>query len=243
MAPVTRTETIPMPDGGQMGAFVALPDAGHGTGLVVLMEIFGVGTYVQRAAERLAELGYVALAPDLYRRTSPGLALEHDQEGLQAAMEALGKLDFAAAVEDSIAAMDYMRELDEIDGPVGVLGFCLGGSLAFGVAVQSDPAVAVSYYGSTVADSLAARDQISCPMQFHFGAQDTYIPLAQAELVAAAAAGRPDWECHIQPDAGHAFDNHDAERFHRPAAAARAWDLTSEFLDRELPVSDASVTR
>ncbi len=235
MAPATRTETIPMPDRGEMGAFVALPDGGHGPGLVVLMEIFGVGSYIQRAAERLAELGYVALAPDLYRRTSPGLALEHDQEGLQAAMAALGKLDFAGAVEDSIAALQYMRDLDEVNAPVGVLGFCLGGSLAFEVAAQSDPAVAVSYYGSTVADSLAAGDQISCPMQFHFGAEDSYIPLEQAESVAGAAARRSDWECHIQPDGGHAFDNHDAEIFHRPAAAARAWEKTSDFLARELP--------
>ena len=52
--------------------FVALPEAGHGPGLLVLMEIFGVGSYIRRATERLAELGYVALAPDLYRRTEPG---------------------------------------------------------------------------------------------------------------------------------------------------------------------------
>jgi carboxymethylenebutenolidase len=58
--------------------------------------------------------------------------------------------------------------------------------------------------------------------------------------VAAAAAGRPDWECHIQADAGHAFDNHDSDMFHRPDAAARAWDLTSEFLARELPTSAAA---
>ena len=102
MALATRTDTIAMPDGGEMGAFVALPEAGHGPGLLVLMEIFGVGTYIRRAAERLAELGYVALAPDLYRRTDPGLELEHDQEGLRAAFAAVGKLDITGAVEDSL---------------------------------------------------------------------------------------------------------------------------------------------
>ena len=74
----TRTETIPTPDWGEMQAYVALPEAGSGPGLVVMMEIFGVGSYIKRAAERLAELGYVALAPDLYRRTQPGLELERD---------------------------------------------------------------------------------------------------------------------------------------------------------------------
>src|ERR1700727_2498748 len=173
MAMVIRNETIQMPDGGEMGAFVALPEAGHGPGLVVLMEIFGVGSYIRRATERLAELGYVALAPDLYRRTDPGLELEHDQAGLRAA-----------------------------GGPVGVLGFCLGGSLAFAVAAEGDPAVAVSYYGSTVADALGDRDRISCAVQFHFGAEDPYIPVSQAELVAAAAARRPAWERHIPPERG-----------------------------------------
>ena len=242
MAMVIRNETIQMPDGGEMGAFVALPEAGHGPGLVVLMEIFGVGSYIRRATERLAELGYVALAPDLYRRTDPGLELEHDQAGLRAAGEAVGRLDVAGAVQDSLAALEYVKGMSDVDGPVGVLGFCLGGSLAFAVAAEGDPAVAVSYYGSTVADALGDRDRISCAVQFHFGAEDPYIPVSQAELVAAAAARRPDWECHIQPDGGHAFDNHDSEMFHRPEAAERAWGLTSDFLARELPTSAAAPT-
>jgi carboxymethylenebutenolidase len=237
MAVETRTERIPMPDGGEMSAFVALPHSGRGPGLLVLMEIFGVGTYIRRAAERLAELGYVALAPDLYRRTDPGLELQHDQAGLQAAIEAMSGLDFASAVQDSVIALAHLRTLPEVDGPVGAIGFCLGGSLAFEVATESDPAVAVCYYGSTIPDALGNRDRIDCPVQFHFGAKDSYIPTAQAELVAAAAARRPDWECHIQPDAGHAFDNHDSEMFHQPDAAARAWVLTSDFLARELPTS------
>lgn len=237
MAMVTRDEIIQMPDGGEMAAFVALPEAGHGPGLVVLMEIFGVGSYIRRAAERLAELGYVALAPDLYRRTDPGLELEHDRAGMQAAFAAAGRLDAPGAVQDSITALDHLKGMPEVDGPTGVLGFCLGGSLAFSVAAEGDPEAAVSFYGGTVADSLGDVDRVSCPVQFHFGAEDPYIPVAQAELVAAAAARRPDWECHIQPDAGHAFDNHESEMFHRPQAAERAWRLTSEFLARELPIS------
>ena len=242
MAGVTRRETIEMPDGGEMGAFVALPETGHGPGLLVLMEIFGVGSYIRRAAERLAELGYVALAPDLYRRTDPGLELAHDQAGLKAAGQAVGRLDVEGAVQDSLTALEHLRGLPEVDGPAGVLGFCLGGSLAFAVAAEGDPAVAISYYGSTVADALGDRDRISCPVQFHFGAEDPYIPVAQAELVAAAAARRPHWECHIQPDAGHAFDNHESDMFHRRDAAARAWELTSDFLARELPTRAAAPT-
>jgi carboxymethylenebutenolidase len=225
-----------MPDGGQMGAFLSLPESGSGPGVLVLMEIFGVGGYIRRAAERLAELGYVALAPDLYRRTRPGAEYEHDEAGMAKAFQAIGGVDMEGAVADSIVALEHLRSLPEVTGPAGVLGFCLGGTLAFGVAVGADPAAAVAYYGSGVDGMLDQSEQVACPVLFHYGAEDSYISHERADLVARAAEARPDWECHIQPDAGHAFDNHDAPMFSRPEAAARAWELTSDFLARSLPV-------
>lgn len=234
MSMLSRTETVAMPDGGEMGAYVALPASGAGPGVLVLMEIFGVGSYIRRAAERLAELGYVALAPDLYRRTQPGFEAAHDEAGLAEAFAAVGRLDTEGAVEDAIVALQHLRGLPELSGPVAVLGFCLGGTLAFRVAAAGDPAAAVAYYGSGIADALSDGEQISCPVLFHFGGEDPYIPREDAERVAAAAASRPDWDVHIQPDGGHAFDNHDAPMFSRPEAAARAWGLTSEFLAQNL---------
>jgi len=234
MAPSTRHETISMPDGGEMGAYVAVPESGAGAGVLVLMEIFGVGTYIRRAAERLAELGYVGLAPDLYRRVDPGLELDHDEQGLKAAYAAVVRLDNEGAVQDSVAALEHLRGLPEVTGPVAVLGFCLGGSLAFAVAASAEPAAAVSYYGSGVPDALAQAGQVTCPIIFHFGAEDPYIPAAQVELVERAASERPAWEFHRHPGAGHAFDNHDAPMFHQPDAAAVAWEQTREFLAREL---------
>jgi carboxymethylenebutenolidase len=234
MAPSTRRETISMPDGGEMGAYIAIPETGSGSGVLVLMEIFGVGTYIRRAAERLAELGYVALAPDLYRRTDPGLELDHDEEGLGAAYAAMAKLDHEGAVADSVTALEHLRELPEVTGSVGVLGFCLGGSIAFGVAASAEPDAAVSYYGSGVPSALAQADQITCPIIFHFGAEDPFIAADQVQLVEQAAGRRPSWEFHRHPDAGHAFDNHDAPQFHQPEAAAVAWEQTRAFLAREL---------
>jgi carboxymethylenebutenolidase len=234
MATATRRETVPMPDGGEMGAYVALPASGSGPGVLVLMEIFGVGTYIRRAAERLAELGYVALAPDLYRRVEPGLELDHDEDGLKAAYAAVGKLDQEGAVADAVTALEHLRGLPEVTGAVGVLGFCLGGSLAYAVAASADPSAAVSYYGSAVPAALPQADQISCPIIFHFGAEDPYVPAEQVELVEQAARERPGWEFHRHPGAGHAFDNHDAPMFHQPDAAAVAWEQTREFLARVL---------
>src|SRR3954453_10564560 len=198
--------TIPMPDGDTMEAFVALPETGRGPGALVLMEIFGVGSYIRRACERLAGLGYVAIAPDLYRRIEPGLELAHDEEGLGRALEAVQRLDPQGAVEDAAVALDALRSMREVAGqPVAAVGFCLGGRLAYGLGAAADPDAIVCYYGSGIADSLEAANAIDCPALFHYGGQDQFIPRSDAEKVEAAVAERDDWEFALQEDGGHAF--------------------------------------
>jgi carboxymethylenebutenolidase len=103
------------------------------------------------------------------------------------------------------------------------------------VAIDADPDAAVCYYGSSIAGLLDQADRIHCPVLFHYGAQDQYIPLENAERVAACAASSDGMECHIHPDAGHAFDNHDAPMFYQPEPADRAWQITKQFLAKALP--------
>jgi carboxymethylenebutenolidase len=231
----TRTEMIAMPDGGQMAAYVAVPESRSGPGMLTLMEIFGVGDYIREAAERLAGIGYVALAPDLYRRTRPGTAFGHGEGELEKAFAAAGELDAEGAVADATVALDHLRGVPEVVGDAGALGFCLGGTLACAVALAADPAVAVCYYGSGVPDMLDQADRIACPVLMHWGAEDPFIPLEQAQRACRAAEPRADWACHIHPDGGHAFDNWDSD-FSRPAPAAAAWEQTRAFLASSLPV-------
>jgi carboxymethylenebutenolidase len=235
MPVTTRTETIPMPDGGTMDAYVAIPESGTGPGVLVLMEIFGVGTYIRGATDRLAAHGYVAMAPDLYRRTRPGAQFGRGEEGLREAGAAVSELDIAGAIEDAGVALETLRGLPEVRGGAGVMGFCLGGTLAFGLAAAADPDTVVAYYGSGIPEMLDDSDHITAPVLMHFGAEDPYIPLEQAQQVAQAAAGRTGWQVHIQPDGGHAFDNFDNPMFHRAEPAARAWALTEGFLAQTLP--------
>jgi carboxymethylenebutenolidase len=237
MAISTRTEVVAMPDGGTMDAHLAVPAAGRGPGMLVLMEIFGVGDYIREVTERLAGIGYVAIAPDLYRRIRPKAEFGKGDQALQEAFATSQQLDHEGAVADAIVAMDALRAVPEVEASVGVIGFCLGGSLAFGVARAAEPDVLVAYYGSTIPESLDEADQITCPALFHFGGQDPYIPRAQAERVSAVAASREGWECHIDADGGHAFDNWDNPMFHQPEPAARAWALTRTFLAKTLPVA------
>jgi carboxymethylenebutenolidase len=232
MAITTATVTIAMPDGGEMGAYLAIPESGSGPGMVTVMEIFGVGDYIRGAADRLAQNGYVALAPDFYRRTQPGAEFGHD---LKRAGAAVRELDMRGAVADGTVALSHLSSLPEVTGGAGVLGFCLGGTLAFGIAQAADPAVAVCYYGSGVPDMLDGADRIACPVLMHWGAEDPYIPVEQSQRACRAAEARADWECHIHPDGGHAFDNWDSSMF-MPVPAARAWEQTQAFLARALPV-------
>ena len=109
MATTNRTETIAMPDAGSMDAYLAIPESGSGPGVLVLMEIFGVGTYIRGATDRLAEHGYVALAPDLYRRTRPGVQFGKGPEGLQEAFAAVSELDMAGAIDDAVVALGALR--------------------------------------------------------------------------------------------------------------------------------------
>lgn len=231
----SRTETIQAHDGGSFPAHLTLPESGTGPGLVLFHEIFGVNVYIRTVAERLARLGYVVLAPDLFWRIDPDHPIErHDEGGMEEAMGRIGGFDWQQGFHDGDAVLTHLDRLDETTGSVGVFGFCMGGLLAYGVAVHSEPDATVSYYGSGVADMADAAPQIHCPILFHFGDDDPFIPLEQAERVQAAFADRSDAEVRIHEGAGHAFDNEYADIFHMPVPAKEAWGLTADFLRRHL---------
>jgi carboxymethylenebutenolidase len=219
-----------------MGAHVVVPDGGSGPGIVLLMEIFGVGPYIRKAAERLASIGYTVLAPDLYWRIAPGATPAHTPEGLQEAFGLVQRLDVPAAVGDAIDALAHLRSMPETRGRAGVLGFCLGGTLAYLVAANGDPDVAVAYYGSGIHDALAQGDAITCPLLLHYGGRDDYIPIDKIDLVRNAFADRDEIELHVH-DAGHAFDNSEAPMFYDASASDAAWKSTAEFLARTFPVA------
>ena len=234
-----RSVQVAAPDGsGSFAAHVTVPDAGRGPGIVVIHEIFGVNEYITATCRRLAELGYVALAPDLFWRIAPGLDLAHDEEGLARAVENVTRFDAEAAVGDVAAALDHLRALPEVQGGAGVFGFCLGGTLAYLFAAtarvdERGPDAVVSYYGSAVNRMLDLAPRVECPVLFHYGAEDPYIPTEQIDEVEQAFAGRRDVVLHRYA-AGHAFSNWDAPSMYDEAASRVAWERTLRFLDEIL---------
>jgi carboxymethylenebutenolidase len=233
----SRVEPVQTPDGA-FDLTVWLPDAGTGPGLLLIQEIYGVSDYIRAVGEDLAGLGYVVAAPDLFWRLKPRFQAAHDEAGLAESLELSSGFDAEQGVADAAVALQHLRSLPEVTGGLGVIGFCLGGSIAYFLATQNGLDAVVSFYGSAVPGHLEVLEQIDGPLQFHFGGSDSYIPRDQVASVEQAAAGRDNVEIHVQEDAGHAFHNRKAPMFYVPEPAARAWQRTEEFLRRHLPVRE-----
>jgi carboxymethylenebutenolidase len=180
----------------------------------------------------------VVLCPDVFWRVQPGVDLGHDEASLQEAFGLVGAWSEQVADEDKVAdlgvALAHLRALPEVTGKVAAMGYCLGGTLAYRTASGFSPDACVSYYGSGVADLLAAGEVPSVATLLHFGGSDPYLPAEQVVAVQAGLADRADVEVHVQPGAGHAFENFLAPQFSDPEAAARSWPLTTDFLSRTL---------
>lgn len=226
--------TIPSPDG-DIPALLQLPVSGAGPGLVLVQEIFGVNGYIRDVAERLAGEGYVVLAPEMYWRIEQDFAVEATgPEDMGTAFAVAGQHDPDDGVKDLGVVLAHLAERPEVDGPVGVIGFCFGGSMAYLVAAAHDPACAVSYYGSMIGGNLEKAPAITCPIQFHFGDSDDFLSNDDVAALRATTEGMDNVEICVQEGAGHAFDNHRNPMFSNPEAAAAAWTKTSAFLAEHL---------
>ena len=229
-----------------MEAAVALPaGAGPFPGVVVLMEAFGLNAHIRAVGERLAREGYAALAPDLYHRETERV-VAYDQQNrvvdLMMRTIALGPSRAERAKDDRVAsdialALRALRSLPEVDVErTGVIGFCMGGRLAFLAACREGAALraAVCFYGGRIVPLLAEAPAIEAPLLLHFGSEDTSIPLPQVERI-RADLGVLGVDCRIKVYAGasHGFfcderDSYDA------SAAADAWNELKAFLATHL---------
>ena len=126
----SRIESVETPDG-SFDMAVWLPDNGTGPGLLLIQEIFGVSAYIQAVADDLAGLGYVVGAPDLFWRLEPGYQAKHDEAGLKRSLEMVSRFDVAQGVTDAEAALHRLAALEEVEGGIGAIGFCLGGTIAY----------------------------------------------------------------------------------------------------------------
>jgi carboxymethylenebutenolidase len=190
--------TLQAADGHELGAYVARPTGEPIAGLVVIQEIFGVNAHIRSVADSYAEDGFLAVAPAIFDRVERNVDLSYDPADAQKAMSFIPRLDVDKAVIDIGAALDYAKKAT--GKKAGVIGYCLGGTLAWLTATRLHPDAAVGYYGGRIGNY--AGENPSAPMILHFGRKDTHIPADEVEKVHAA---HPEVEIHWY-DAGHAFN-------------------------------------
>ncbi len=217
-------------DGFVLPAYLAQP-AGKARGaVVVLQEIFGVNTHVRAVADSFAAQGYLAIAPHLFHRISPGVDAGYTDQDVKDGIARKGALEALPApgpLADIQAAVDHVAAA----GKVGVVGYCYGGLLAWRTAAQlRGVAAAVAYYGGgmTTPDETARRPRV--PVLAHFGEQDHSIALA---TVQAFSQAHPEVAVHLYPAAGHGFNCDLRGSFHAESAAL-ARERTLQFFEKQL---------
>jgi carboxymethylenebutenolidase len=165
-------------------------------GLVVVQEIFGVNGHMRSVCERLAGYGYQVICPALFDRTERNVELGYTAADVERGKALRAEISDAAVLADIEAAAGAMA-----GKPVGIIGYCWGGSVAWLGATRSDRfKAAVGWYGGGIA---AQKDLTPhCPVQLHFGEADHGIPMSD---VAAIRAAQPAVEVFTYPDAQHGF--------------------------------------
>ena len=187
------------------GGYLAAPD-GARAGIVVVQEIFGVNAGLRAMADGWASHGFTALVPDLFWRLEPGVELDADVPAeLERAYALMGRFDLVTGIADIAAAIHALRARG--CGHVGVVGYCLGGLLAYLAATRTDSDASVGYYGVNLDKFLGEQHAIGKPLMLHVGARDHLVSDAARDAVAAGLAGNRHVTLHSY-DADHAFARH-----------------------------------
>ena len=212
-------------DGFEFGAYVAEPQGKPRGAIVVIQEIFGVNHHIRSVTDRYAQLGYLAIAPALFDRGEKNFQSGHDGAAMDKARGFAGKIPLDARLADTQAAIDAVKSA----GKVAVLGYCMGGSIAFLSTTRlSGVSAGVGYYGGQIAQF--ASEKPKAPIMLHFGEKDQSIPLTDVDKIKAA---HPEAPIYVYMGAGHGFHCDERGSFNAEAAQVAAC-RSQEFLAKHI---------
>ena len=208
-------------DGHSLSAYLIAPTGKPRGGVVVIQEIFGLNSHIKRVTEQYAGLGYLAIAPALFDRIRRNVELPYTD--LQPGLDLMMKTTTEGVLADVNAAIDSVAHA----GRTGMVGYCWGGRVTYLAACRVNLAAAVAYYGGGIAQLL---DEIPrCPVMFHFGERDAFIPATDVEKIRAAV---PRGVFHLYP-ANHGFNCTDRADYD-VASARLAFERTGEFFRKHI---------
>ncbi|MCX7933025.1 MAG: dienelactone hydrolase family protein [Rhodovarius sp.] len=229
--------TIQATDGaGSFKAYLAEPARKPAGAVVMIQEIFGVNRTMRALSDWVAAMGFFALAPDLFWRQEAGVELDPDagQAQWDRAFALMKGMDQAKAIEDLKATVAAARALPGCNGKVGTMGYCLGGRLAFLMALESDAQCHVSYYGVGLEGLVGQAGRITAPTLLHIAERDRFVPPEAQAAIRAALAGHPHCTVMVHPGVDHAFARVGAHSYDARAATianGRSAELLARTLD------------
>lgn len=186
-------------------AYCARPEGRARAAIVVIQEIFGVNPGIRRKCDRLAEDGYLAVAPDLFWRLQPGVELDPDIEAeFKQALDLMGRFDQDQGVADVEATIRHVRENLGIE-KVGAVGYCLGGRLAYMVAARTDADATVGYYAVGIPDLLREKHAIANPLLLHIAGDDGFVPAEAQQAMHEGLDDHPKVTLYDYPGEDHGF--------------------------------------
>jgi carboxymethylenebutenolidase len=219
---------------GPMNAYLALPPAGHGPGIVLIQEIFGVNQVMRDLADSFAAKGYVVACPDLFWRIEPGIDITDKTEAEWARAFDLFKLFHVEhGVRDLRATLAALRAHPACSGKVGAVGYCLGGKLAYLMATRTDVDCSVGYYGVGLDELLGEAVHIHKPLMLHVAGRDQFVPPASQAKMHEVFDKHPHITVHDYPSNDHAFARVGGAHYD-PEEAHIANGLTDHFFARHL---------
>ncbi len=221
------TEHITYPgDDTTIKAYLARPKENKKYGAVVVIhENRGLNPHIEDVTRRMAQAGYLALAPDALSPLG-GTPSNEDQ-----ARDMFGKLDATKNLNNFIKAFDYLKTRPDCNGNTGCIGFCWGGAMANQLAVHvPDLKVAIPYYGRQ--PDAADVPRIKAAVQLHYGGLDERVNAGIPAYEEALKKAGVQYELYIYEGAQHAFNNDTAPTRYNAAAAKLAWERSLKFLER-----------
>ncbi|ONG56034.1 carboxymethylenebutenolidase [Pseudoroseomonas deserti] len=227
--------TIPASDGsGSFAAYLAMPKATPAGAVVMIQEIFGVNHAMRALSDWVADMGFIAICPDLFWRQSPGIQLtDGSKEEWDQAFALMNGFDQAKGVEDLKATLAAVRVMPGCNGKAGTMGFCLGGRLAFMMATDSDADCNISYYGVGIEGLVSGADRIRNPLLMHIAELDRFVPAEARTAIQQGLAGTAEAAVHVYPGVDHAFARMGGHSWDGRAATI-ANGRTAELLARTL---------
>ncbi|NJL84406.1 MAG: dienelactone hydrolase family protein, partial [Chloroflexaceae bacterium] len=195
----TTSAMVQVPNGDlSLDAYLAQPTGeGPFPGAVVIQEIFGVNAHIRHVTQRLASAGYVAIAPAIYQRQSPGFEAGYSEADLAQGRTYKNQTQAAELIGDIQAAIAYLYQLPQVkQSGVGCMGFCFGGHVAYLVAPLPEIKATACFYGAGITNStpgggeptLACTPQIQGTLYGFFGLQDPLDPMSQVDQIEASLA-------------------------------------------------------